>query len=92
MSCLYLLPNLLRLRLEDSHLLGDREGHYETGPVSRGALNSYLSVLLFHDPLRDGQPKPGPLGLCGKERLKNPIQVFLRDSCAFVFNHHSQKV
>jgi hypothetical protein len=73
-----------------TRLLEDREGQEDTRSVSRGAFHLYVSAMVSDDLMRDGKAQPCPLRFCGEEGLKDAIQMLFGDSCAFVFDHHSQ--
>src|ERR1019366_9689044 len=69
--------------------------HPERRTHANLALHMHLAAVLLHDAVAYGQAKPGALvlaiarlGLGGKERVEDAMQVLLLDPSAEVLDHH----
>src|SRR5262245_52233292 len=57
-----------------------REQDHEAGTAAAGGLDPDLALVLLDDPVHDGQPQAGPVGLGGEEGLEDVGQVLGGDA------------
>src|SRR5205807_7664534 len=66
---------------------GNRERQFQTRALAQYALHQHTALVLIHNPVHQREPKASTAFFRRKERVKDLVQVLLRDARASVFKH-----